>query len=364
MSTTLSPSPTRRALVFHPLTVARVVRETPDSVALTFDVPPELAEEFTFRPGQHLTLRHGTEDDEVRRSYSLCSTPGGPLRIGVRKVDDGRVSTWLADEITAGDEIELLPPLGSFVVPPSTGTSRRLSFVAAGSGITPVLAMVSAVLAEDPDATVTLLVLNRTMADAMFVEELQELKSTHLDRLQLTFCCTREQRASDPLGRRPTGEDLRRLRDLGVLADADHWFLCGPHGLLDELTAVLTTTGVPDDRIHHELFTTGREAVRRAAATAGPAAASTRATVTFLGRSTAVPVPHGATLLDAARAVRRDLPYSCEAGVCSTCRALVREGEVESPDCPGLTSEERDKGFVLACQATAAADSVELDFDI
>ena len=360
----MPPATGRRALVFHPLTVAAVEQEAADSVVVTLEVPPEQIETFAFRPGQHITVRRPAGGvGETRRSYSLCGPPGAPLRIGVRRVAGGNVSNWLADEIGPGDRVDVLPPLGSFVLSPATGRRRRLTFVAAGSGITPILAMVTAVLEDDPHTDVAVWFLNWTIADAMFVEDLQALKSRHLGRLQLTFCCTREQRDNDPLGRRPTRDDLRRLRDYGVLPDADDWYLCDPAALLDQFDDVLGEAGVDPTRVHRELFNTS------GVATSAPISSprqqgATLATVTFLGRSTAVTVAPGATLLDAARTVRADLPYSCEAGVCSTCRALVRSGEIASPDCPGLTAEERADGFVLTCQAVAASDAVDLDFDV
>lgn len=353
----------RRALVFHPLTVAAVEPEGTDSVVVTFEVPPQETETFAFRPGQHITVRRpGAGTGDVRRSYSLCG-PANALRIGVRTVAGGSVSTWLANEVAPGDQVEVLPPLGGFLLSPPTGTHRRLTFVAAGSGITPILAMVTAVLDDDPHADVALLVLNRTMADAMFVEDLQALKSRHMGRFTLLFCCTREQRETDPLGRRPMREDLWRFRENGVLPDADEWYLCGPASLLDDLDDVLRQTGVDPERVHRELF--GVAAVTGAAPAAVPGQQrGTQATVTFLGRSTPVVVAPGSTLLAAARAVRGDLPYSCEAGVCSTCRALVRAGEVSGPECPGITAAERADGFVLTCQAQAASDVLELDFDV
>jgi ring-1,2-phenylacetyl-CoA epoxidase subunit PaaE len=353
----------RRRLVFHRLTVAAVSPETPDSVTVTFDVPPALADEFRFRPGQHLTVRCPGDGTEARRSYSLCNAPGTPLRIGVRRLDGGQVSTWLCDRAAVGEQIEVLPPLGGFVLLAPTGQRRRLGFVAAGSGITPVLSMISAALADDPDTDVALLALNRTTADTMFVEELHSLKSRFPQRFQLTFSCTREQRDTDPLGHRPTRADLERLLAFEVLPPADDWFLCGPAGLLSELESVLRGSGVAPERIHRELFTTDRKHTPRAGAR-GAATTGTAATVTFLGRSTSVAIPPGATLLEAARTARTDLPYSCEAGVCSTCRALVRRGDVEMAESPGLTAQERADGFVLTCRATAASTDLELDFDV
>lgn len=347
------------ATTFRALRVADVDRQTDDAVVVTFDVPDELRDDFAFEPGQHLTIRHVDGDDEARRSYSICSPRGGPLRIGVRHVPGGRVSGWLNGEVRPGSTVEVLPPAGSFVLDDAAGAARHHVAIAAGSGITPVAAIVSSVLADETEATVTLLTVNRTAASAMLLEELQALKDRWLDRLQLLFVLTREQTDVEVLSGRLDRERLDRLVDIGVLpVDADRYWLCGPEPMIDEVTAALGAHGVPDDRFRHELF--GSDVAARPPV---EDAVGAEVTVTLGGRTSELKVTVGETVLDAVRRQRPDVPYSCTAGVCATCRAQVSEGTVDLGTIHGLAPDEVAAGFVLTCQAQPTSERLIVDFD-
>lgn len=347
------------ATAFRALRVAALDRHTDDAAVVTFEVPDDVRSEFAFEPGQHLTVRHLDGDDEARRSYSICSPQGGPLRIGVRRLPGGRVSGWLCDDIEVGSTVEVLPPAGSFVLDRSDGTARRHVAIAAGSGITPVASIVGTVLADEPGSVVTLVTVNRTAASAMLLEELQALKDRWLGRLQLLFVLTREQTEVDLLSGRLDRARLDRLIEVGLVpVDADRYWLCGPEPLIAEITEVLAERGVAGDRIRHELF-----GAVSAAPSPARGAVGAQATVTLGGRTSTVAIAAGETVLDAVRRHRPDVPYSCTAGVCATCRAHLRDGTVDVGTVHGLAADELAAAFVLTCQAQPTSERLAVDFD-
>ncbi|MGY1726464.1 1,2-phenylacetyl-CoA epoxidase subunit PaaE [Geodermatophilus sp. SYSU D01062] len=355
-------APARRRPRFHPLRVASVERLTDDAVAVTFDVPEDLAEDYAFRPGQALTLRRVDGDRDERRSYSICAPVGAPPRVGVREVPGGFFSSWLVHEVRPGDAIEVLPPSGTFTADLSRPADHV--FVVAGSGITPALSLASTVL-RDGESTVTVLYGNRRTNTVMFADELADLKDRFGPRLQLVHVLSREPRDTELTSGRLDGDRLRTL--VGALVDAervDHWWLCGPHGMVTDARALLRELGVPDARVHQELFYVDDvppEPVRGDEETvAGPSA---QVTVVLDGRSTTLALPRDVPVLDSAQRVRSDLPFACKGGVCGTCRARVTDGEVEMRRNYALEPAEVDAGYVLTCQSLPRSDAVTVDFD-
>ena len=346
---------------FHPLTVARVDPLTGDSAAVTFDVPPRLAGRFAFAPGQSVTVRRGNE----RRSYSICAIAGRPPRIGVREVAGGAVSGWLVHEVRAGDVIEVQAPSGSFT--PDLGTPGHHVLIAAGSGITPVLSIAGSVLAAQDKSVVTLLYGNRRNDSVMFADEIADLKDAHPERICLVHVLSREPQEVELFNGRLDAAKLRSLLPVTVeVAAVDHWWLCGPFGLVEGAIGLLTELGVPRDRIHRELFYVEDTPPAQAThAEADPSAAGPGAEVTVLldGRSSTVTVPVGTPVLDGAQRVRPDLPFACKGGVCGTCRALLVEGEVTMRRNYALEQEELDAGYILTCQALPASPGVIVDYD-
>ncbi|MFJ9117643.1 2Fe-2S iron-sulfur cluster-binding protein [Streptomyces sp. NPDC102394] len=350
---------------FHSLPVAAVERLTDDSVALTLAVPPELREEYRHAPGQHLALRRRVDGTEIRRTYSICSpapAPGDPgpatLRVGVRLVDGGSFSTYALKEIDLGDELEVMTPAGRFTLDPAPGLYAA---VVGGSGITPVLSIVSTLLAREPGARFCLIRSDRTAASTMFLEEVADLKDRYPDRLQLVTVLSREeQQAGLPSGRldqeRLTGL-LPALLPLGQVAG---WFLCGPYGLVQEAERTLRALDVPRARIHEEIFH-----VDTAAPAAVPVAAPAHSSVSARldGRGGTWPVREGESLLETVLRNRPDAPYACKGGVCGTCRAFLVSGEVRMDRNFALEKEETESGYVLACQSHPVTEKVELDFD-
>ena len=348
---------------FHRLRVAGLQRLCLDAVAVTFEVPPELAGEYAFRPGQSLTLRRIVDGREERRSYSICSPAGEPPRIGVREVPGGLFSTWLVREVRPGAWIEVQPPAGSFT--PELDAPAHHVLIAAGSGITPVLSIVASVLRGNDQTRATVLYGNRRADTVMFAEELADLKDRYPPRLELAHVLSREPREAELFTGRLDGAKLRTLLPLlvDVLA-VDGWWLCGPYGMVTDARAVLAELTVSPQRVHQELFyveDTPPAVVRHEdPALTGP---SCEVTVVLDGRSTAVTLPRDVTVLEGAQRVRPDLPFACKGGVCGTCRAKLVDGEVTMRRNFALERAELDAGFVLTCQSLPVSDRVTVDYD-
>ncbi|MFI9544699.1 1,2-phenylacetyl-CoA epoxidase subunit PaaE [Streptomyces sp. NPDC052016] len=353
----------RRRPAFHALRVAAVQPLCADAAAVAFDIPAELAEEFAFAPGQSLTLRREIDGRDERRSYSICSPAGSAPRIGVRVVPGGLFSSWLVNDVRPGDTVEVMAPTGAFT--PDLTTPGHHVLIAAGSGITPMLSIAESVLAADDRSTVTLFYGNRRTDTVMFADELADLKDLHPARFQLAHVLSREPREAEVLsGRLDAGRLSTLIDSLVDVRTADHWWLCGPHGMVRDAQRVLAGLGVPADRVHQELFYAEDEPVREVhheeAATEGPVS---QVTITLDGRSTAAALPRGRTILEGAQLTRPDLPFACKGGVCGTCRALVVDGKADMRRNFALEPAEVDAGYVLTCQTYPASESLTVDFD-
>jgi ring-1,2-phenylacetyl-CoA epoxidase subunit PaaE len=347
---------------FHTLTVAEVTRLCEDAAAVTFEVPPELADAYAFRAGQSLTLRRVIDGCEQRRSYSICTAEGDALRIGVREIPDGLFSTWLVRHVRTGDELEVGTPTGTFT--PKPDQPGRHVLIAAGSGITPVLSIAATVL-RHPGVTVTLLYGNRRTDTVMFADELADLKDRYPTRLDLMHVLSREPREAALF----TGRlDVDKLAALVPLAEdvgsVDHWWLCGPFEMVSGARNLLARMGVESARIHRELFYVGDlppAPVRHEdTMTAGPIS---EVTVILDGRTTSVAVARDISILEGAQRSRPDLPFACKGGVCGTCRAKVTEGKTNMRRNFALEESEVDEGFVLTCQTLPISDTVTVDYD-
>ncbi len=352
---------TRSRTEFHPLVVSDVEPLTDDSAAITFDVPPDLADEFVFAPGQSLTLRRSVGGVEERRTYSICAPAGAPPRIGVRTIPDGVVSSWLVRDVRPGDVVEVQPPSGSFRADPATA-ARHLC-IAAGSGITPMLSIVSSVLAN-PEGSVTLIYGNRTTSSVMFAEQLADLKNVHGPRFQLIHVLSREPRDVELFSGRLDPDRLRRLLTALVPVESmDHVWLCGPHPLVEGARDVLGKLGVPRDRVHLELFYVDEPPPELHRPDAELSGETSEVTVVLDGLSAVVPMTRDLSILDGAGTARTDLPFACKGGVCGTCRALLRDGEVDMRRNYALEQHELAAGFVLTCQSYPVSEQVTVDFD-
>jgi ring-1,2-phenylacetyl-CoA epoxidase subunit PaaE len=351
---------------FHRLAVHDRRRETADAVSLTFDIPSELADDYAFAPGQYLTLRTTMDGEEVRRSYSICSGPDdGELRIAVKKIDGGAFSSWAADELKAGDELEVMTPTGRFGVAPAPDAARVCVGFAAGSGITPILSIVKCVLTREPKSRFFLFYGNRSSESVMFREALEELKDRFLQRFSLFHVISGEEQDIPILHGRLDGEKVRvLLRSLVPATIVDHVFICGPTGMSDEIEATCRDMGIPDQRIHVERFVSGLGGKPRPKKIVAPGAPPKAfASLIIDGKRREVPVAEGEALLDAALRAGIDLPFACRGGMCSTCRARLVEGKAEMDVNYSLEPWELKAGFVLTCQAKPVSEKVVVDYD-
>jgi ring-1,2-phenylacetyl-CoA epoxidase subunit PaaE len=351
---------------FHRLAVDDLRRETPDAISLTFAIPQELAGDYNFQPGQYLTLRTTMDGEEVRRSYSICSGPGdGELRIAVKKVDGGAFSTWAAEELKAGDELDVMTPTGRFGIAPAPDQSRLYVGFAAGSGITPILSIIKGVLAREPQSRFFLFYGNRTTEGMLFREELEELKDRFLQRLSLFHVLSGEEQDLPILHGRLDGDKVRvLLRSLVPAAAVDHVFICGPAGMSEDIEATCRTIGIADDKIHVERFVSefgGKPRPKKTIAPGAPPKAI--AALIIDGKRREVPVAEDEAILDAALRAGVDLPFACKGGMCSTCRAKLVEGQAQMDVNYSLEPWELQAGFVLTCQARPTTERVVVDYD-
>ncbi len=378
----LAPKPPVRRPRFHTLTVDDVERLTDEAVAVTFAVPRALWDEYAFEPGQHLTLRTTIDGQDVRQSYSICQPRSGRggagrLRVASVLVEGGRMSTWLSTLVRAGDEVEVMTPMGSFTCPTRPGRARHHVAIAAGSGITPVLSLLSTALEEEPLSRVTLLFGNRRTSSVMFLEELEDLKNRYPGRFHLVNVLSREPQEVELFHGRLDRDRLGLLLDVLVPVDGvDEWYLCGPMAMVTGAEALLAERGADRYHVHHEIFhvvdpealessaDTNAGATRRRAVVDTGAPPAAVVTVTLDGRTTEIPMPSlDESILDATLRVRPDAPFSCTNGVCGTCRARLLDGKVRMDRNYALEPEEVAAGMVLTCQAHPVTPTVSVEYD-
>jgi len=358
---------------FHELTIKRVSPEAAGSVAITFDIPAAARETFDFQPGQFLTLRARVEGQDVRRNYSISSpksrlAKAGELEIGIRPVEGGLFSNWAAQTLKAGAKLDVMPPEGRFVVKKPRAL-HRVGF-AAGSGITPILSIAASTLEEQPESKFTLVYGNRRMSTVMFNEALQDLKDRYRDRLTLIHVLSRQAQEVDLLQGRIDGDKVREIiHALLPVASMDEVFICGPDAMISATEDALLQAGVPADRIRTERFTVGLPAGANPVGTGTSAAVAAQAekdislTVVLDGKEHELAIGPDEHVLDAALNAGLDLPFSCKAGVCCTCRAKVLDGTVVMDKNFTLEAPEVAQGFVLSCQARATSKRLLVSFD-
>jgi len=360
---------------FHALTIAQVKHETPEAISVSFRIPEALRALFQFKPGQHLGVRAQIDGEEQRRSYSICSGPGEEdLRIAIKRIADGRFSHWARATLAAGATLEVMPPAGRFVLPPSSGEARQVVAFAAGAGITPILAMLKHALAREPATSFTLIYGNRNPESTLFRQELEDLKDRHLTRFTLLQVLTRNDETGGPVLEGRISADKVKLLGTSLFKPAEvaHFFLCGPGSMIKETRNALFALGVPRERVHHEFFAPGGGAYRAAAAprpvvpNEGKPTESrqgTEAIAILDGVRHAFVVPPGSHVVDAALAQGIRVPYSCKGGMCCTCRAKVIEGEAHMTTNYSLEAWEIARGFILTCQAVPTSERLVVDYD-
>lgn len=354
---------------FHELTVARVAPETADSMRIGLDVPETLREYFDFLPGQHLPIEVTIDGKKVRRTYSICSAPGQwPLEIGVRLQPGGRFAQFVSAEMAQGDSLHVMPPSGQFHLTARAVRQRTCLAFAAGSGITPVLSIVRAILESEPGSRVLLFYGNRRRATTMFIDDLFALKNRFPERLQLTFVFSQEQQEFPIMSGRLDADKVRELYDaFCARLEPDEAYICGPGTMLDTVRDTLVDLGMAPADVHIERYGAARrppEARDARPAEAAPVKSATRVTLIMDGHRQSFDMAADEdNIVDAAATHGIELPYSCKGGVCATCRTFLREGRVRMHANFALEPWEVGKGFVLACQSQPLSESIVLDYD-
>jgi ring-1,2-phenylacetyl-CoA epoxidase subunit PaaE len=351
--------------VFHRLRVSEVAPLTDDAVCISFDVPPELAGDYDFIQGQHVTIRTDKAGDDVRRSYSICApAKHGLLRIGVKVLPGGHFSGFAAGGLKVGDELDVMTPVGRFNTRLHPANSKHYGAIAAGSGITPILSIAATTLERERSSRFTLIYANRTSRTVMFLEELEDLKDRYPDRFHLVHVLSREEQDAELLSGRLDGPRLRKICESLVPVDSvKEWFLCGPYEMVVDLREALLDEGADPAHIHTELFHVESKPRERHASEADQGEGAD-VTISLDGRRSTFKLKGSdVSVLEAALAVRSDAPFACKGGVCGTCRAKLVEGTVEMETNYALEPDEIENGYVLTCQSHPTSPTVRLDYD-
>lgn len=354
---------------FHTLTVKEVYKETKDCTVIEFDVPDNLKEDFKYEQGQHLTLKKDINGEDVRRSYSLCSSPiENKWKVAVKQIPTGKFSSFVNEELKSGDQLEVMVPSGKFGVKNETNLPKNYIVFAAGSGITPILSMIKTHLAKEPESTFKLFYLNKNAKSIIFKEELEQLRNKYFGRFEIFYFLTREQRDIPLFNGRFDEEKINLLtKSLIDVEQVDECFICGPEQMIFMLRDELEKAGLSRDKIHYELFVTGisEEDKKKAAKIIENKVEGTQVTIVDGGKE----FHFGMTeeydnILDAALGAGADLPFACKGGVCSTCKCQVIEGSVEMKINYALEDDEVANNFVLSCQSVPTSEKLVVDFDV
>ena len=351
---------------FYPLIVKALDRPTEDSVALTFAIPENLTEEFQFTQGQHLTLKHIIAGEDVRRSYSICSCPlNDDLSVAIKKLDGGKFSTYANEKLEIGAQLEVMPPHGSFFVPLEAESEKSYVAFASGSGITPILSIIETTLRTEPNSEFTLFYGNRKTSSIMFHEKLEALKNQFMGRFSLYHILSKERQESDLFNGRIDAEKIASYaRIFFDPSTVDHYFTCGPEQMMLSVRDTLTQLGVPENKIHLELFTSPVGKLGSDQQKTKHEVAKAEVTVVLDGNSITFPYNSDESILDVAFNNGADLPYACKGGVCSTCACKLEEGDVEMDVNYALEPDELERGLILSCQAYPKSEKVKLNFDV
>ena len=354
---------------FHNIKVADIYKETKDCVVISFEIPDSLKESFKFKQGQHLTLRKEINGQDIRRNYSLCSSPlDNEWKVAVKTIRDGIFSNYAFNHLKKGDELQVMPPHGEFYVDCDQTASNNYIAFAAGSGITPILSIIKTHLQLEPKSTFKLFYLNRTVKSIIFKEEIERLKNEFFNRFQVFYFLTKEQRDIPFLNGRFDEEKMAILTKTFIdIEDTAHAFICGPQDMIFLVRDKLQAAGLPKERIHYELFFTGssEEENKHIAEVLEQRAEGTEVTIIDGGKEFHFIMDDDYdTILDGALAAGADLPFACKGGVCSTCKCKIIEGTVQMKVNYALEEKEVKNRFVLSCQSVPTSKKVVVDFDV
>ncbi len=358
---------------FYPLIIASVEPETESAICVSFHVPDDLKNTFSFKQGQFLTLTANINGEEVRRAYSICSgVNDNSLRVAIKRVNGGKFSNYAGDNFKAGDTVNVMPPQGEFFTELSPENNKNYMLIAVGSGITPIISIAKSILDKEPESKVSLIYGNSQTSSIMFKEELSFMKNQFMNRFKWINIMSKEDQGSDLLlGRinNKKGFQLQKQKMISI-RNTDDVFICGPESMMSEVSRGFRMEGLNDDQIHYELFSSSSEDAQQSLAKAKQRVKNygedktSRITLTSDGRTIGFDLAAvGENILDAGMDNGMELPYSCKGGVCSTCKAKLVKGQVDMDITHGLEQHEIDAGYILTCQAHPISDEVVVDFD-
>ncbi|QED38485.1 ferredoxin--NADP reductase [Antarcticibacterium arcticum] len=343
---------------FYALKVKQIIRETPEAVSISFDIPEELRDIFSYKAGQYITIQTQLDGEEVRRAYSLCSSPGsGEFKVTVKEVAGGKFSVLANNSLKAGDVLEVHPPEGKFIFEPGNKAQNYVAF-AAGSGITPVLSIIKTVLSSEPESTFVLVYGNRSIEETIFFKELLELQVEHPERLFIEFIYSRTREENAQFGRIENSTVNFVLKNKFKETGFEKYFLCGPEEMIQAVTEILKSNGVPEESILFELFTT-KDAAPVETAIDG----EVKLTIIVDDEESSFTMDNKKTVLEVALDNDIDVPYSCQGGICSSCIARITEGKAEMRKNMILTDSEIAEGLILTCQAQPTTPVLKVDYD-
>jgi ring-1,2-phenylacetyl-CoA epoxidase subunit PaaE len=344
---------------FHSLSISEVKNETPNSVSITFEVPDHLAEIFKFKAGQYITLKHNIDSTDVRRAYSLCTSPNGhELKVGVKKVKEGCFSVFANEILKSGDTLEVMPPQGNFKFEPNEANQNKYVAFAAGSGITPVISIIKDVLESEPKSSFVLVYGNQSLKETMFYTELQALQQNNEDRFNIEYIFSRSKEENALRGRIDRSVVNYLLKNKYGGSKFDRFYLCGPEAMIDEISETLQDRGVSKEKILFELFTSSEEGEL-----SEHHEGNTTVTITLDDVTDTFVMSKKQSVLDAVLDKGLDAPFSCQGGICSTCIARLKKGEVEMRKNEILTDEELEEGLILTCQSHPTTPALLIDYD-
>lgn len=351
---------------FHSLKVADVMRETADAVSIAFEVPHSLKQEYKYKQGQYLTLKFNFDGEELRRSYSICSSPleENELRVAVKKVKEGRISTYINDKVKAGDTVEVMIPMGNFYTELNPANKKNYILFAGGSGITPMMSILKTVLKSEPHSNVSLLYGNNDEASVIFKKQIDAIAAAYPNRLKVVHVLCNAPEGYPPLltGLMTKEKNIELIKNFVNIHFDNEYFICGPGPMMDNAKAALKELKINESKIHIEYFITpvNPSDIKK---TATPSVADATASIILDGDKHDIKLKPDETILEAALRIGLDAPYACQGGSCCTCRALLEKGEVEMAVNYALSSSEVKQGYILTCQSRPKTANVVVNYD-
>lgn len=348
---------------FHKLSVKNITKETENAVSISFNLPQNVKDEFSFKAGQYVTLKTTIDDEEIRRDYSICVPPSGDeFKVAVKKVEQGTFSVYANNNLEVGDTLEVAPPNGRFIFEPNDKKVKNIAAFAAGSGITPIMSIIKCALQEEEQSKVLLIYGNKTLKDTMFLDELSTLQQKYSDRLFVQYLYSQKDEDNAIFGRIEKSTVNYVLKNKHKDIEIDAFYICGPEPMIHTVKDVLKEQGIHKDRIYFELFKAS--AIEKPPQETKQALSqNTKITVIVDDEETTFDISPKQTILEAALDKDLDAPYSCQGGICSSCLAKITEGSAEMRQNSILTESEIAEGLVLTCQAHPTTATITVDYD-